>query len=113
MVHPHPYYNIVLLDSLQDDMEIFSFFQFYDIDNLLNISKKLAKLGDFTLEKNRFMQNFPKHFVKKTTNLLGKKIQQSSFISLGHFLIYSIKQNYHKCGTQISYLGINVCQLVE
>lgn len=73
----HPYCNRVLLDSLQDDREVFSFFQFCDIDNLLNICKKLAKLEDFTLENNRFMQNFPKHFVKKTMNLLGNKIQQS------------------------------------
>jgi hypothetical protein len=74
--------SIVLLDSLEDDREVFSFFKFCDIENLLNISKKLAKFRRvYTGEakKKTLMQNFPKHFCqkKKTTNLLGNKIQQS------------------------------------
>ncbi len=78
--------SIVLLDSLEDDREVFSFFKFCDIENLLNISKKLAKFRRFYIgeakkkkKKKTLMQNFPKHFCqkKKTTNLLGNKIQQS------------------------------------
>jgi hypothetical protein len=75
--------SIVLLDSLEDDREVFSFFKFCDIENLLNISKKLAKFRRFYTGKKKktLMQNFPKHFCQKkkttTTNLLGNKIQQS------------------------------------
>jgi len=36
-------------------------FHFFDIENLVKFIKKLAKLVEFTLEK----QNFPNFFLKK------------------------------------------------
>jgi hypothetical protein len=80
--------SIVLLDSLEDDREVFSFFKFCDIENLLNISKKLPKFRIFYTgqpkkkkkkKKRHLCKISPNIFVKKkkTTNLLGNKIQQS------------------------------------
>jgi hypothetical protein len=57
------------LDSLHDDdAEAFSFFQYCNIDNLLNISNKLAKLEDFTLGKKRITQIFP-NILSKTQQI--------------------------------------------
>jgi hypothetical protein len=72
--------SIVLLDSLEDDREVFSFFKFCDIENLLNISKKLAKFrrfytGEAKKKKKDTYAKFPQTFLskKKNNKFVGKQ----------------------------------------